>query len=137
MNHWLEKIFNEIIEIWWMRLQNTLCSNGNSLIVINAIVPKQESQDYVSMYNYKYKGFQKYIYNTYKVDSRDFGKKYILTRTSQVDSSLYTKWNHYMSRIWLHHILYHGEAPGIVLEISRTSYKSFSPLPAKISRNFQ
>lgn len=74
-----------------MRLQNTLCSNGNSLIVINAIVPKQESQDYVSMYNYKYKGFQKYIYNTYKVDSRDFGKKYILTRTSQVDSSLYTK----------------------------------------------
>ena len=27
--------------------------NGNSLMAINAIVPKQESQDYVSMYKYK------------------------------------------------------------------------------------
>lgn len=134
MNHWLANIFNEIIEIWWMRLQNTLCSNGNSLIVINAIVPKQESQDYVSMYNYKYKGFQKYIYILLQSGQQGFWKKIY---TYQVDSSLYTKWNHYMSRIWLHHILYHGEAPGIVLEISRTSYKSFSPLPAKISRNFQ
>lgn len=36
------------------------------------------------------------------------------------------------SRVWLKCVLYDGEAPEIVLEISRISYRSFSPFPAKV-----